>query len=249
MQIERSSLPQFFTRVFDEDRFTLTQSRHGNRTPDPVTVNCHLSITGGVVETEFEDLFGSATTRGFFDRCLFGFGPTGHSFDYVEFPDAWHGKGERIPAPVKIKGEVWEALKEWRKANPVEHHRIIELCLRAALICAAYDRRKVLTAEQLKPALALAEYQKRVRAILQPSDAVTLDGRITEAFLRYLRRLPPGEGITQRELFDKAKIYRMGAPAGLRVLNVLVANGTLRESTGKRRDTRLIYLPDLDEKP
>jgi hypothetical protein len=247
MQIERSSLPQFFTRIFDEDHFGLTQSRHGNRMPDPVTVNCHLSIVGGIVEDEFEDLFGTATTRGFYDRCLFGLCPSGHTFHYREFPEDWRGIGERIPEPVKVADEVWDALKEWRKANDVEHHRVIELCLRAAWITAAYDRRKVLTAAQLKPALALAEYQTKVRVMLRPSNAVTLDGRIEEAIMRYMRRLSPGEGVKQRELFDRANIYRLGSPAAARVLNVLVANGKLCESPGKRRDTRLIYLPNLEE--
>jgi hypothetical protein len=112
------------------------------------------------------------------------------------------------------------------------------------MICASFDRRATLTADMLGPAFALAEYQIKTRVILQPSNALTLDGRITESILRYMRRLPPGTGVKQRDLFNGAHLYRIGAPAAVRVLNVLVANGTLAESEGKRRDTRLIYLAE-----
>jgi hypothetical protein len=242
MQIERASLPFIFTRAFGEDQFSLTQSKHGTKNPELAKFNCHMSILGGIVQKKFEELFAAATTLGFYDRTFLSLCPTGFAYDYLPFPGDLKGKGFRVPKTVKIDREVWEVLADWRKKDP-SLGRIAEISLRAATICACYDHRGVLKASDLTPARKLAEYQKRVRAILQPNEGTTPEGRITETLLRFMQRLEPNTGITQRDLFTKTNIHRLGVTTAVRVLSILIANGELAESSGKRRDTKLIYLP------
>ncbi len=242
MQIEFASLPFIFTRAFGEDQFSLTQSKRGTKNPGLAKFNCHFSILGGIVQKKFEELFTAATTLGFYDRCFLSLCPTGFAYDYVPFPVDLKGRGYRIPEAVKIDREVWKVLAEWRKNDP-SIGRIAEISLRAATICACYDHRGVLKASDLGPARRLGEYQKYARTILQPNEGITPEGRITEALLRFMRRLEPNSGITRRDLYKKTNIHRLGITTAGRVLNILIANGELAESSGKRLDTKLIYLP------
>ena len=43
-----------------------------------VTLNCAMSLVGGIVTEEFEESFGSATIGGLYDRFMFGLCPTGY---------------------------------------------------------------------------------------------------------------------------------------------------------------------------
>jgi len=243
MQIERASFPFLFTRAWDEDHFTVTTPRHGVKTPPPAIFHCHLSTVGGVVTDQFEKLFGAVTAAGYYDRCLLSLCPTGFQYSYSPFPQEARAKGYRIPRPVRIHGGVFAVLHDWRKADP-ELGRIVEIALRAATIAACYDGREILKPDELGPARALVDYQRRIRAMLKPNYGETIEGRVSETILRYMKRLGPGVGITRRELFNHTHMYRLSATTAARVIQILVSNGTLAETDGKRVDSSLLFWPE-----
>jgi hypothetical protein len=243
MQIERASFPFLFTRAWDESRFAVTVPKQGVNAPVAAIFNCHLSIVGGVVTDQFDRLFGAVTTGGFYDRCLLSHCPTGFQYRYLPFPEETRAKGYRIPKLVRIHGEVWAELHEWRKADP-DARRMIEIALRAAMICACYDRRELLKPDELKPARALLDYQKRIRAILKPNYGETLEGRISEMILRFMKELGPGVGITRRDLFNRTHMYRLSVTTATRVIQILVVNGQLAETDGNRVDSSLLFWPE-----
>jgi hypothetical protein len=243
MNIDRSTLPTFFTRAWDTDSFSLTQPRLGPKKPPLAAFHCHLSSIGGVVLKEFEQLFASSSTYGFYDRTLFAHCPMPAPVcAYAQLPEDCRSICFReLDAPV-ILPEVWQTVAEWREADPTLE-REVEIAIRAATIAAAYDGRKALTPDALGPARALVDYQQKIRRILRPNEGETIEGRITQLLQRELERLEPGEGITRRDLFTRANVYRLGVSTAHRVVNIMTATGEWTESPGKRLDSKLLSLP------
>lgn len=236
MQIDRSSLAFILTRAFNQDYFQVTQSKA--KKEEPTFFNCHLSILGGIVQDMFENAFGFFSVGGFYDRILFSLCETGYAYDY--YPS---DKSLQIPAPVavSIAPDVWEQVSEWREHDP-SLGRTLEIGLRAAVICAAFDQRETLTADRLGPMKKLVDYQKRVRAILQPNIGETIEGKITDRILRDLRTLPAGTGISRKKLWDKTNMYRLSVTTAERVVKILIGNGVLDYQEGKRADSSLLFL-------
>jgi hypothetical protein len=111
--IEGSTFASFLSSAYYEDLQDLTIAR-GRL----VRFNARLTVAGGVVEEKFDDLFGAATTGGFYDRFVFGQCPTGFRFDYRPFTGGpalqardldepeWVTETER-PVAVEIADDVW----------------------------------------------------------------------------------------------------------------------------------------------
>src|SRR6185437_12012968 len=102
--------------------------------------------------------------------------------------------------------------------------RVPELALRVAVICAALDRRRILTGDDMKPARAFGEYQQRIRCVLKPNPGKNTDGIIGNNILAYLKRRP-GELVNRRKMFKATGCYDLGLPAAGRVLDKMEANG------------------------
>lgn len=236
MRIDRSSLAYVLTRAFDQDYFKVTQP---NKTKEgPLIFHAHLSILGGIVDDMFDSLFGFFSVGGFYDRVAFSLCPTGFMHDYR--PPQGSTQAHE-PGKVIIRPGVWDEISAWRHADP-DLGRVLEIGLRAAVICAAWDRRPELTAAHLKPMKCWVDYQKRIRTMLEPNLGETLEGRITDKILRYLKSLPEGTGVTRRRIFAKTHMYRLGVTTAERVLRILIGNGVLREQENKRADSSLISL-------
>src|SRR6185312_13264172 len=67
--IERSSFPYILNTAYYEDQ------QSGGTKGKLFSVDCRLSLSGGVVEQLFGDSFGMATTGGLYDRFIFGLCP------------------------------------------------------------------------------------------------------------------------------------------------------------------------------
>ena len=218
MQIEGASFSSLLNSVFNE---TKRQVRMGKK--EIAMFHCYLSILGGLVEERFPDLFNSATTTGFYDRFLFGLCPS--EFDFVYQPFNGQQEPRRPIAEVFIDPEVWE----WEKAFKREHKgfngRVIEICIRTATICAAFDDVRIVLPKHLGPHIELMMYQEKIRTILKPNPGQNFEGQCAHIMINYMT-VHPG-WITRRELFRSTRIYDKGPAIADRVLAVLIANGDI----------------------
>jgi len=235
MRIQNASYAFVLNRAFYNSKFRVVMGQGKE-----AVFNAQLSIVGGVVDERFQDLFSDVTVGGLYDRFILGLCPDGFVFDYREYDVKSLETGGETgrPVHVRIDPSVWDALKDWHKAFT---DRVPELALRVAVICAALDRRRVLTADDLGPARAFAEYQQRIRHVLKPNPGKNTDGILGHRILEYLKR-KPGEWINRRTMFKDSRCYDLGLPAAERVLDKLEANGDVEIIRGKGPTPTLVRL-------
>ena len=222
--IERSSFPYVLNTLWYKNRLTLTIAKQQKLEFDAV-----LSVLGGLVTENFQHSFSHTTTGGLYDRFLFGMCPTGFAFNY----QPW--KGEVVtdkPCAVRIAADVWEAKQQWKQENPELADRIAENAIRAALICASWNQCETLNAAALGPARALAEYQIRVRKMLQPNPGENLDARCAFAIVLFLKSYE-GKFVKRRDVYNAINANRFGPGVFDRAVMNLEFNGELQQS-GKR---------------
>jgi hypothetical protein len=160
-RIDNATFSFVLNRAYYKDEFDVTMAR-GKQ----VHFNCSLSILGGLVDENFEDLFGSATTAGLYDRFIFGLCPRPFEYRYRPMEG---GAEDTEPCPVAIAKDVWDARDEWIKTIPGLTDRCAEHAIRVATVAAAFSGQLDLSAKHLGPARAFAEYQARIRKMLQPN--------------------------------------------------------------------------------
>jgi hypothetical protein len=188
--------------------------------------NASLSILGGLVDERFEDLFSRATTAGLYDRFGFGACPGAFEFDYYPFEI---GVQSYEPDSVFVEHEVWQEKSLWRKEI---ESRVTEIAIRAAIVCAAFDGRTLLTTKDLAPALAFANYQQRIRKTLKPNEGESLEAKIALKILSYLDRYE-GNYVAKRQLLHDTGAYRYGPSVAKRALEVMESNADI-ETTKQR---------------
>jgi hypothetical protein len=222
--IQNSSFSSVLSRAFYHTKFTLLMQQKQR-----AEFNASLSILGGIVDDRFEDLFSKATTGGLYDRFLFGACPGAFEFDYYPF-DA--GKQELETESVFIAPEVWKEKSDWQKINKGLESRVIEVALRVAVVCASCSGKTLLTANDLAPALALANYEQRIRKMLKPNEGENLEAKITLKIDAYLDRYD-GDFVSKRKLLHDVGAYRYAPSNAERALKIMEANGDI-EMTPKR---------------
>jgi len=229
--IQNASFASVLSRAFYHTQFTILMKGKAR-----AEFNASLSILGGIVDDRFEDLFSRATTGGLYDRFLFGCCPGGFQFDYFPF-DAERKEFET--KSVFVAPEVWNVKSAWQKEkeNPLEP-RVIEIALRVAIICAAFDGRTLLEAKDLAPMKALAEYEQRIRRLLKPNEGESLEAKIALKIDAYLDRFDGGY-IERRKLLHDVGAYRYGPSVAKRALDVMYANGDIEVTDEKKRPVRV----------
>jgi len=213
--IDRSSFPYILNSAYYEDHQTGGSKGH------QFELDCRLSVMGGLVEESFGDSFGAATTGGLYDRFIFGLCPEPYQFLYRPF----EGSAERLnPFACAIDPEIWDARDEWIRDAGITG-RIAEHALRVAYICASIDGRPTLRASDLGPALAFAQYQKRVRVVLSPNPGENPDAKCAIAIRNWLsEHANDGRWITRRELDRGINSARLGPGVFNRCLGNLLFN-------------------------
>jgi len=203
--IENASFAPNLNSIFNHDGADLTV-RRGRK----VTLNARLSVAGGVITERFSDLFGEATTGGLHDRFIFGHQPTGIRWSYRPFDegrpvftmesndDDGTLLNPGLPS-VEIEPDVWRELRRWEKEMGFD--RVSELALRVAVISAAFDERRILKADDLGPALAFAQYQQKIRVLLQPNPGKNQEAQCANRIRQFLERhAPNGQWVTVRQV-------------------------------------------------
>jgi hypothetical protein len=239
-QITNASFAYVLNTGFYEDELNLTVA-HGAE----VHFNRRLSVIGGIVDENFEESFGGATTGGLYDRFLFGQCPTGideYLFRPWEGTAAFDGQIDER----HVNHDVWEARDEMvkrEKLNP----RLLEIALRVAAVCAAFDGRNELRACDLGPAWELARYQARVRLLLKPNAGKNFEAQVAAKILNYLNRYAPDGGwLVLRKVLHATNANNYGPSVVNRALDAMAFSGSIERSEQpapkgqKRRLVRIV---------
>ena len=235
--IPDSSFPTVLTTSFYKRNqvFTLGGSDGGKE----YNLNLAMSFISGIVEQDFETVFGANTLGGLYDRFLFGRAPNGFKWDYVPCPiptrryfSEWDLK------PVRIDPSVWEVTKSWRKENR-DLGRITEICTRVATIYASLDGRPEVTGKDIEPLKALALYQAGLRQIFRPNPGQNPDAQFANASLAWVNK-HAAEWTSIAKL--KQHLWRMEEKLGPQV--------AVRSLIGLARSGRIdLWLPDRGNLP
>ncbi len=219
--IDRASFPYFLNHAYYHDDVSLIVAGQKE-----LKFRARFSLLGGIVTENFQQSFGHTTTFGLYDRFIFALWPTGFEYDF----SPWDGEViETNPCAVKIQRDVWDVRKEWKKEEL--GGRIFENAIRAAVVCAAWDGKPELLANELGPARAFAEYQRKVRKVLQPNPGENLDARCAFAILSLLEN--QNGYVKRRDVYQAINANRFGPGAFERAVTSLEYNGELVQ-TAKR---------------
>jgi hypothetical protein len=197
-----------------------------------------LSWIGGIVDDQYEDCFQSSSIGGLYDRFLHGLSPTGFNFDYRPF----EGVPELVqPGQVTLDRTVWEITSEWRKKDPALG-RSIELAVRVAKVCAAFDGRPLLLGKDLEGAFKVfATDQCRIRKFLKPNVGDNPDAILSNAVLSYLdRKAPDGSWVPLRAVMKGVNSHRLRLGPGVaeRAMNSLARMNEVDIVKNKTNGTR-----------
>jgi DNA-binding transcriptional ArsR family regulator len=215
MRIERSGFSFLITRAWDRTQFYNFMGKKESR-----DFNCDLSILGGVVEERFQELFNFSTTAGVYDRFLFGLCPGNFHFSYRPFS----GMPEKITLrPVEIHPELWDWRDDFLKQNRDMNPRVIQMAIRAAVVCAAFDDVHLLGVQRMEPHVALARDQMLVRNVVKPNPGENFEAQIAHKILDYLQAHPGWN--KRRELYRNINATDKGPSTFERALDVLLRQG------------------------
>lgn len=231
--ISHASFPYVLNTMFYEDYFSMTVSQRKK-----LEFRKRLSVLGGLVEKNFDEGFGAATTAGLYDRFLFGLCPTGFKFLYRPpsgnpcLPEGELGgtTSERFDLP-RINDNVWDERDRLVLKEGFDK-RVVEICLRVAAICAAVDGKPELKAEHLGPMRELIIYQEWVRKILAPNAGKRDNAIVAEKIVAYLQAHGPnGEWFPRRDILKNAHVYEFGPAIYEPVMSYLVKSERIDEKS------------------
>lgn len=227
MRIQGASFPYVLNKAFYSDKFEVLMAHR-----ESATFDCVLSILGGMVEDRFHDLFNAGTTGGLYDRFLFGLCPSNYFYDYSPFEGP---RETTFPVSPSIDDTVWGTKSKWIAEEHALNPRIVEIAIRAATVCAAFDGRKVLYGANLGPARELVRYQARIRRVLKPNPGENFEARLAHKFLDYLDR-QNGRFVSSRKMFRDTRAYDLGPSIANRALTILSANGEIEIAKNGRQE-------------
>jgi hypothetical protein len=242
-RIEGASFARVLNTAFYHDEQTLIVAKGAKH-----KFNVKLSIIGGIVDEDFEDAFSAITAHGMYDRFIFGYAPTGFNYKYhpiSDYGEPLNGFTSNLTPVDRINRDVWEVRRRWIEEHPGAN-REFEIAIRCALIAATYDRREEISAASLKPALAFAEAQCKVRQLLRPNMGRNQGGEVSQKITDYLEKYAPdGKWIRLRELLQRTHAARYGLDMVNRTLNALSLCGEIelaedKESYKKPRIIRIV---------
>jgi hypothetical protein len=239
---EGSTFANFLNDAYYRDQQTLVVARRKQ-----VAFNARLTLAGGIPEQGFEEVFGAGSVTGLHSRFVFGVCPS--KFEgYVYHPPEGEPALQNIPEDhpdfafqdkrphaITIDASVWKETARWQKDLKLSG-RSIEAAMRAAYICAAFDCRGTLTAANLGPALAFAQYQESVHKRFQPNPGKNGEAIVGEATMRYLRdHGADGGWLNRRTMLAAIGAYHYGAATVNRALEALQRAGELELTKAGRQ--------------
>ena len=151
-------------------------------------LNLQMSFIGGIVEDEFDTVFGAGSLGGLYDRFLFGRAPDGFKWNYqpcpIEQKKHWADWNMK---PVRVDPSVYEVVKGWTKQNS-NLGRVSEICVRCAVIYASLDGRPEITGRDIEPLKPLALYQLGLRQVFRPNPGKNPDAIFANKALAWIQK-------------------------------------------------------------
>jgi hypothetical protein len=149
-----------------------------------------MSFIGGIIEDDFDTVFGAASLGGLYDRFLFGRAPDNYHWNFRQCPippgkhfDTWNLKS------VQVDPSVFEVTKSWAKENPpLGLTRIPEVVVRIARIYACLDGRPEITGKDMEPLHPLALYQLGLRKAFKPNPGLNPDAVYANRVLAWVAK-------------------------------------------------------------
>jgi hypothetical protein len=184
--IPDASFPTVLTTAFYRRNQIVTVGGTGGGTE--YALNLQMSFIGGIVEQEFDTVFGVGSLGGLYDRFLFGRAPDGFMWNYqpchIEQKKHWADWNMK---PVRLDPSVYEVIKQWSKENP-NLGRVAEICVRIAMIYASLDGRLVITGKDIEPLKPLALYQVGLRQVFRPNPGKNPDAIFANTALAWIQK-------------------------------------------------------------
>ena len=222
--IPDASFSTTLTSAFYQRSHTVTLGGQGGGRN--VEIPFSFSLIGGIVQDEFDSVFGAAALGGLYDRFLFGLAPEEFHWSYKPFP-ADHPFLKTKPTPVAPTAHpsLMEVIKAWNDRDR-DLGRIVEVCVRVATVFAGIDGRKEVTGEDLEKLWSLALYQKAVRGIYKPNPGVNPDAVYANVALNWIHQHAQ-QWRTLRDLQKGTNYHRrkLGPNVAFRSVQSLAASG------------------------
>lgn len=142
-----------------------------------------------------------------------------------------------------IDRDVWDKKNEIAKDEQISD-RVLEIAIRTALVCAAFDGMPVLHACDLNHAWEMARYQKRLRAMLVPNPGRNQEAQMALKLLGYLDTYSVnGNHLKLRDTLRAIHAYEYGPALCERVLGALEFSGEIEQCKVKNyqgKDVRVV---------
>jgi hypothetical protein len=155
------------------------------------SVSARMSLLGNVAinkQSEFKTVFMAETTKGLYDRFIFGCRNKGEETEYTRRSTL---NLEHLPdykaVCVQVQDRHFDRMNEWVRARQQEFPklghlgRMGEILLRVAVTLASANGETELSDGAFAAAAAFCSWQCRIRLYYSPSDAINLGAQISEA--------------------------------------------------------------------
>jgi len=172
-QVPNSNLAHVICKLWSKDKGGVADKKGVDRCIGKLCMVGNLPVDDGA---DFSKVFGSSTVTGMYDRFLFGYDTKVVKYRPLDIKTQFF-TDEMI---VRIPAWVWEAKDRWGGDN-IGRRRLTEHALRVALVTAAVNGDKEITATCLAAAFRFVEWQERLRAKFRPGLAETKEAECLEA--------------------------------------------------------------------
>ena len=177
-QIPNSTLSQMFCTLWGKDQAGVADKKGFDKCIGKLCVVGNIACED---PTDFAKVFGNSTVTGMYDRFLYGYDTVAVKYRPLKIKPQFF-KDEMV---VRIPMWVWDAKDRWG-GDEITRRRLSEHALRVALVTAAINGDKEITAPCLAAALRLVEWQERVRKKFRPGLAETKEAECLEAIYNAL---------------------------------------------------------------
>ncbi len=177
-QIPNSTLAQMFCTLWGKDQAGVADKKGFDKCIGKLCVLGNIACED---PTDFAKVFGNSTVTGMYDRFLFGYDTVAVKYRPLNIKTQFF-TDEMV---VRIPTWVWDAKDRWG-GDEISRRRLTEYALRVALVTAAINGDKEITAPCLAAALRFVEWQERVRKKFRPGLAETKEAECLEAIYNAL---------------------------------------------------------------
>jgi hypothetical protein len=208
MSIQGSNLAHTLCTLWSGDKSGTADKKGIN------SVTARMSLLGNVAinkQSEFKAVFMAETTKGLYDRFIFGCRNKGEHTEYTRRSALHLEDVAIIPAVTVQVADIWfTKMNEWRRAAELEFSqlgslgRMGDILMRTSVCLASSNGETEMSQAAFDAAAAFCGWQCRIRQYYSPSDAINLGAQIGESIAAYLAKFP-GASVPRKKLLKHAQ--------------------------------------------